>query len=172
MSEWGFALGPYVFNVVDVIIVVLAFMAAIVGAVRGFALEFSSRIGFLVGFVVALLFTQLGTSILADTFDTLPLLVSTLIAFVIFFIVGYLAMMFVGSLLDKTLDALGLEWLDRSLGMLLGVVEVAIVVAFIVYLLELQQVIDLSGYIDPSVITTRILKPLTPKGIALLKDLV
>jgi membrane protein required for colicin V production len=170
MTEWGFALGPYVFNVVDVIIVVIAFMAAVVGTVRGFALEFSSRAGFLIGFVIALLFSRLVSSLLMENFD-LPPLVATLIAFVILFIIGYILMMMVGSLLDKTLDALGLDWLDRLLGLVLGVVEVFVVVAFLVYLLELQQVVDVSAYLNPSVLTTKLIKPLTPVGVDLVKGI-
>lgn len=170
MAEWGFALGPYVFNLVDVLIVLIAFMSAVVGTVRGFALEFSSRAGFLVGFVIALLFSQLGSSLLIENFD-LPPLVATLIAFVVLFIVGYILMMMVGSLLDRTLDVLGLDWLDRLLGLVLGVVEVIVVVAFLIYLLELQQVVDVSAYLEPSVITTKLIKPLTPVGVNLVKEM-
>jgi membrane protein required for colicin V production len=171
MADWSFALGPYVFNIVDLIILLLAFMSAVVGAVRGFAMEFSARAGFLVGFVVALLFTRLASAVIIDTFD-LPLMISTLIAFVILFIIGYLAMMLVGSLLGNTLDALGLDWLDRLLGLALGIVEAFLVVAFLIYLLELQSVVDLSIYIEPSIITTKLIKPLTPVGLELVKGLV
>lgn len=170
MAAWGLSLGPYVFNIVDVAIVAIAFFAAVAGAVRGFALEFSSRAGFLVGFVIALVFSRLGANLVLDTFS-LPLFWSTLITFIVFFIIGYLLVMAVGSLLDRTLDAMGLEWLDRLLGLVLGVIEVFVVVAFIIYLLDLQKVIDLSAYMNPSVITTRLLRPLTPKGIELVKGL-
>lgn len=170
MAGWGFALGPYVFNVVDVVIVSIAFLAAVVGAVRGFAMEFSSRAGFLVGFVIALIFARLGASLVVETFD-LPLLWATLISFTVFFIVGYIIMMIVGSLLDRTLEAMGLDWLDRLLGLVLGVIEVFVVVAFIIYLLELQKVIDVSSYLNPSVITSKLIKPLTPRGIDLVKGL-
>jgi uncharacterized membrane protein required for colicin V production len=80
-------------------------------------------------------------------------------------------MMMVGSLLDRTLDALGLEWLDRLLGLFLGVVEVVVVVAFLIYLLEIQSVVDLSAYLDPSVITNQVIKPLTPVGMDLVKGM-
>lgn len=170
MASWGFALGPFVFNVVDVAIVAIAFFAAVAGAVRGFAMEFSSRAGFLIGFVVGLVFARLGAALVYDTFG-LPMLWSTLISFIVFFIVGYLLMMMVGSMVDKTLEAMKLDWLDRLLGLLLGVVEVFVVVAFIVYLLDLQKVIDLSAYLNPSVITSRLIRPLTPKGIELVKGL-
>ena len=170
MMDWGIPIGSYVFNIVDVVIVVLAFMAAVVGSVRGFALEFSSRVGFLIGLVVALFFVREGSILLLDTFD-LSLFWAVFIAFVILFIIGYLLMMALGSLLDKTLDALKLEWLDRLLGFFLGIVEMLVLAAFIIYVLELQKVVDVSPYLDPSVITERFLKPIAPKGIELVKGI-
>lgn len=170
MAEWSLALGPYVFNIVDVLIVVLAFMGAVVGTVKGFAVEFSVRAGFLVGLIVALIFTKPGTNVIVDTFDP-PIFWATLIAFIILFIIGYLVMMMVGSLLGRTLDALKLNWLDRLLGLLLGIVEVLVLVALFVYLLELQHTVDLSAYFDFSVINNEVFKPLTPKGVELVKEL-
>jgi membrane protein required for colicin V production len=170
MVDWGFTIGAYVFNIVDVAIVVLAFMGAVVGSVRGFAMEFSARAGFLVGIVIALVFAKLGAGLVMDNLG-LPVLWSTLIAFVVLFIIGYLIMMMLGTLLDKTLDALMLDWLDRLLGFFLGIAEVLVVVAFLIYMLQLQNVVDLSAYFTKSVIFENILKPIAPKGLELMKDL-
>ncbi|MHC1693246.1 MAG: CvpA family protein [Sphaerochaetaceae bacterium] len=170
MADWGITIGSYVFNIVDVIIVALAFMGAVAGGIRGFAMEFSSRAGFLIGLMVALVFTKTGTPIIVDTFG-IPLFWCTLIAFTILFIIGYLLMMMAGTLLDKTLDALRLDWLDRLLGFFLGIAEILVLVAFIIYVLDLQQVIDVSQYIDSSVISERIIRPLTPKGVELVKGI-
>lgn len=171
MNEWGFLVGSYMVNIVDVVIVIIALLAAVTGVVRGFAMKFSSRAGFLIGLLIALLFARLGAKLIVDTFD-LQLLWSTLIAFILLFIVGYILIMLVGSLLDRTLDALGLDWLDRLLGSMLGVVEVFVVIAFIIYLFELQKVVDVSTYLDRSIITTKFIKPLTPVGLAWIKGLV
>ncbi len=170
MTEWGFSVGTYVVNIVDVLILIIALLAAVTGVARGFAMGFSSRVGFLVGFLVALLFGSLGAGVIAETFDFPPLW-STLMAFVLLFIVGYILIMLVGSLLERTLEMLHLDWLDRILGFVLGMVEAFIMVAFIIYLLELQNVIDLSAFFDRSVITTKVIKPLTPVGLAWVKGI-
>lgn len=170
MADWSISLGSLVLNGVDVIIIVLAIIGAVAGAARGFAREFSARAGFLIGFLVALLFSKVSAPLLVDTFS-LPVFWATFIAFIVLFVIGYLLVMFIGSLLDRALDALHLDWLNRLLGFLLGVVEMLILVAFIIYLLELQQVIDVSVYLDPSTITTKVLRPLIPKGVEMVKEL-
>lgn len=170
MAEWGFSIGAYALNIVDVLILIIALLAAVTGVTQGFTMKFSSRVGFLVGFLVALLFASLGSKLIIDTFD-LPLLWSTLIAFILLFIIGYVLMMLVGSLLDRTLDALHLDWLDRLLGLVLGIIEAFIMVSFIIYLLELQKVIDVSIYFERSVLTMKIIKPLTPVGLAWVKGI-
>jgi membrane protein required for colicin V production len=170
MIDWGFTIGSYVFNIIDVAIVVLAFMGAVVGSARGFAMEFSARAGFLIGIIIALFFTRLGASMIMENFD-LPIIWSTLIAFVVLFIVGYAAMMLIGTLLDKTLDALMLDWLDRLLGFFLGIAETLVVVAFVIYLLQMQSVVDMTPYFSNSVIFENILKPIAPKSLELFKEL-
>lgn len=170
MAEWGFSVGTYAVNIVDVLILLIALLAAVTGVMRGFVMGFSSRAGFLVGFLVALLFSKLGAALILDTFD-LPPLWSTLIAFILLFIVGYVLVMLVGSMLERTLEAFHLDWLDRLLGLALGVFEALIMIAFIIYLLELQKVIDLSVYLNRSVITIKVIKPFTPVGLALVKGL-
>ncbi len=170
MIDWGFTIGSYVFNIIDVTIVVFAFMGAVVGSARGFAMAFSARVGFLIGIIIALFFTRLGAALIMENFD-LPIIWSTLIAFVVLFIIGYVAMMFVGTLLDKTLDALMLDWLDRLLGFFLGIVETLVVMAFIIYVLQLQPVVDMSPYFSNSVIFENILKPIASKGVEFMKEL-
>jgi len=170
MVDWGFSIGSYVFNIVDIAILALAFMGAVVGSVRGFAMEFSARAGFLVGIVIAVVFAKLGAGLVMDNLG-LPVLWSTMIAFVVLFIIGYLVMMMLGTLLDKTLDALMLDWLDRLLGFFLGIAEVLVVVAFLIYMLQLQSVVDLSAYFTKSVIFENILKPIAPKSLELMKGL-
>jgi membrane protein required for colicin V production len=170
MANWQFTVAHFVFNIVDIVILALAFLAAVVGATKGFAREFSARAGFLVGLFVALQFTTLATSLVVNTFD-LPLLWSTLIAFIILFAIGYIVIMIIGSLLEKTLHALKLAWLDHLLGLALGVVELLAVVALIVYLLELQNVINLGSYFDNSLFVQMLIKPLTAKGLDLIKGL-
>lgn len=170
MAEWGFQIGSMWFNAVDIAIVVLALLGAITGVVRGFSIEFSARAGFLIGLVVALFFVKTGSKIVVDTFS-LPLFWSTLIAFILLFIIGFLLTMAAGNMLDKALDALGLDWLDRLLGFFLGMIEIIVLISAIVYLLGLQQVIDFGPFLEPSFFAQRLLSPIAKMGTALVKEI-
>ena len=171
MAEWGFQLGSYWFNAIDVIIVVIALLGAITGVIRGFSIEFSSRAGFLIGFAIALIFSNIISHLFTNTFN-LPVFWSTFIAYIVLFIVGYLFTMAIGNMLDRALDALGLNWLDRLLGFFLGIVEVLVVISAIVYLLELQSVINVRPYLDPSFFAEKILRPLAKIGSSFVKEII
>jgi len=169
MSNWTLDLFGYAFNALDVAIVALCFMGAVSAASRGFAMEFSSRSGLLIGAVVALMFSRSGAEFIAERFG-LPPLWSTLISFVVFFVVGYLIMLALGAILDKTLDVLMLDWMDGLLGFALGIVEVLLVVSFLIYAAQSQGFYDVSAYVNPSVIYTQLLRPIAPRGIEIFKE--
>lgn len=152
-------IGTLVFNSVDLIIVIIAVLAAIVGAIRGFTAEFTARAGAVIGILIGLLYAQIGARLVSDTFGWPPLW-STLLSFIVVFIIGYILVMIVGSLLSKTLKAVKLLWLDHTLGLFLGIAEAFIVMYLLVYLLQLQKIIDLNTFFEESLIYQKIITPL------------
>ncbi|MGI6481407.1 MAG: CvpA family protein [Sphaerochaetaceae bacterium] len=170
MAEWSFSIGAWSFNLVDIIIVVIVLVTTITATVRGFAQTLSKRLGFLIGLVVALFYAHLLANLLVETFE-LPLLWSTLIAFAVIFIVVYLLIIAFGKLLSKALEAVRLNFLNRILGAALGIVEAFVIVAVIVYLLNLQKVINVEPYFAHSFLITRVVAPLTPIGVGWVKGL-
>jgi membrane protein required for colicin V production len=170
MAEWSFSIGAASFNLVDIIIVVILLVTTIMATVRGFALTFSKRLSFFVGLGLALLFASRLATVLIDTFE-IPLLWATLIAFVAIFIVVYLVIMLFGRLLSKALEAIHLSFLDKILGAALGVVEAFVIVATIVYLIGLQNVINVDPYLSGSFFVTKVVAPLTPIGMGWVKGL-
>ncbi|NCB01618.1 MAG: CvpA family protein [Spirochaetia bacterium] len=171
MNEWSLAIGIYNITVIDIIIIVLLIIGAVLGAVKGFAREASTRFGFIVAVFVAFLFTELGSTLIINTFN-LPLLWSSFIAFLLIFIVAYTIMLTIGTLLEKTLETIKLGWLDSLLGLVLGFVEMFLAVTFIIYILDMQNVIDVYQYLSKSEIFTRIIEPNVPKGIEFLKGVI
>jgi membrane protein required for colicin V production len=154
--------------VLDIIIFGLLLIGAVLGALKGFAREASTRFGFIVAVFVALLFTQLGSNLLNETFSLSPLL-SSLIAFLIFFTIAYILMLTLGTLLEKTLETIKLGWLDSILGLGLGVLEMFLVVTLIIYILDMQSIFNIYPYISNSEIYTRLIEPYAPKVIDVLK---
>ncbi len=163
--QWGLTVGSVYFNSVDIIIFSLAIVGGIGGALTGFADAFANRSGYLVGFFVALMFTKLLADIIAQAFS-FPLMAASLISFVILFLIGYGAMRIVGNLLETALNATGLSSVNGLLGFLWGVLEVVVVSALVVYILELQTAFDLSSIFDKSQFTLNIVRPLVPETVS------
>ena len=168
MNEWSIAIGIFNVTVLDIIIFGLLLIGAVLGALKGFAREASTRFGFIVAVFVALLFTQLGSNLLNETFSLSPLL-SALIAFLIFFTIAYILMLTLGTLLEKTLETIKLGWLDSILGLGLGVLEMFLVITLIIYILDMQSIFNIYPYISNSEIYTRLIEPYAPKVIDVLK---
>lgn len=158
MNEWSVAIGMLNITVVDIIIFALVLIGAILGALKGFAREASTRFGFIVAIFVALLFTQLVGNLLIDTFTLTPLW-SAFIAFLVVFTIAYILMLTLGTLLEKALETIKLGWLDSLLGLVLGVIEMLLSVIFIIYVLDMQQVFDITPYIENSEIYVRLIAP-------------
>ncbi|MFA5513401.1 MAG: CvpA family protein [Sphaerochaetaceae bacterium] len=170
MAGWHLAVGPFSLNIVDVVVLAIAVLAAVVGSVKGFAREFSSRVGLLVGAIIALYFSNLGTPIILNTFD-ISLFWATVIAFVAFFVGGFVVVMVIGFLLEKTLTALKLGWLDKILGFVLGIVEFGVVLALLLFLAKNQKVVNVDDYVNKSIILTKVIGPLSEKTITFAKGL-
>ena len=81
-------------------------------------------------------------------------------------------MLTLGTLLEKTLETIRLGWLDSILGLALGVIEMFLVVTFIIYALDMQQVFNIDPYIQHSEIYTRIIAPYSPKVIDVLNGVI
>ncbi len=162
--QWGLTIGSVYFNSIDIIVFSLAIIGGIADTLTGFADAFSHRSGYIVGFFSALMFTKLIAELLAQSFS-LPPLLSSLISFIILFLIGYALMRFVGNLLETALNVTGLRSVNGLLGFLWGVIEVAIVSALIIYVLELQSVFDLSAVFDQSQFTINVVRPMVPDTV-------
>ena len=162
--QWGLTIGSVYFNSIDIIVFSLAIIGGIADTLSGFADAFSHRSGYIVGFFSALMFTKLIAELLVQSF-ALPSLLASLISFVILFLIGYALMRFVGNLLETALNATGLRSVNGLLGFLWGVLEVGIVCALVIYVLELQTVFDLSDVFDKSQFTLNVVRPLVPETV-------
>ncbi|MGH0052008.1 MAG: CvpA family protein [Sphaerochaetaceae bacterium] len=162
--QWGLTIGSVYFNSIDIIVFSLAIIGGIADTLSGFADAFSHRSGYIVGFFAALMFTKLIAELLVQSFSLPPLLAS-LISFVVLFLIGYALMRFVGNLLETALNATGLRSVNGLLGFLWGVLEVGIVCALVIYVLELQTAFDLSAIFDRSQFTLNVVRPLVPETV-------
>ena len=135
---------------------------------RGFVREIVSIVGWVAGFVLAMIFTQTVSAMIPASLG--PVL-SGLIAFISILLAAWVLAGFVGLLLAKLVQAAGLGWTDRLLGMVLGLVRGVVVVLVIVIMAGLTPLprepfwrsAILSGPLETAVVA---IKPMLPDGFA------
>ncbi|MGM0431811.1 MAG: CvpA family protein [Spirochaetota bacterium] len=153
-------------SVIDIISLVILIVAAIRITFKGFVTEFMSKAGLLVGLLAALMFTNMVAPFFEERLQIGAW--SNVVAFIVLFVVGYLLMRLLSSAIKGVLEALHLNVLDNMLGFVLGVLEGAIVISFIVFLLRLQTFMDVGPLLESSWVV-ELLEPIAPHGIELVK---
>jgi uncharacterized membrane protein required for colicin V production len=122
----------------DIIIIILLILFAIGGLRRGFVWELLTTGGLVLGFALTYFYR-------ADLLDlVLRLLPSgwsrqwgAALAFLVFFLIIYLGFASIGKLLRDRLHKTPLKWVDRVLGVALGALKGAILIALLVTALDL-----------------------------------
>ena len=135
---------------------------------RGFVRELVSIIGWVAAVVLSAMFTH---TLAAALPASLGPLLSTLLAFLIIFIGAWVVSAFVGLILGKMVQAVGLGWTDHLLGALLGLARGLIIVLLLVMLAGLTPLprepvwrnAALSAPLETAVMA---LRPLLPEGLA------
>lgn len=132
--------------------------------VRGFVREVLSVAAYAVGLVAGLLFsntlieygaTKLGTG-------NLPPAAQYVIAFVVCFIIGFLIMKLIEKLIREGLQAAKLEVFDRILGLVLGLAEGLLLVAFVLVVMDIQPFFDATPLFSTSLFAQTILPIIGP----------
>ncbi len=128
------------FAIFDAIGVIILIVAAIRGAFRGFVTELMSALSVLAGVLVAIVFTSPATPWLipyiGDTFWT------PVVAFLVLFVGTYLLVKLLESLLHGLVDRIQIEKLDQALGFFLGLVEGVLLLAVLVFVLQVQPMFE------------------------------
>ena len=135
-------------NILDIISIGIIAILAIRCAFRGFITEIMSMAALILGILAAVFFSKAG-AVLIDNYIGLSRW-NQIIAFIVIFLLVYVLLKLIESIIHKILEKIKLDKLDRLLGFALGVVEGAIVVILIVYLLRVQPLLDLTEVLDGS----------------------
>ncbi len=153
--------------VFDVIGIVVLLAAGFRCAFRGFVTEFLSVLAVLVALTLSVLFTASLTPLFApylgESFWT------PIVAFLILFLVGYLIIKIIESTLHRIIEKIQLEKLDQALGFFLGLIEGLLVLAILVFILQLQSVIEVKALLEESFIAG-ILQRIIPVGAQFLEQ--
>lgn len=155
------------FSVLDIVALVILVLTALRVTFKGFVDEFMSKAGILIGLAAALMFTNQ----LAPVIDERLVIGSwsNLIAFVALFFGGFLLTKLLSITVREVLDTLHLTFVDKLFGFVLGLVEGAVIISFIVFVLKLQTLIDLQSMLAQSWVV-ELLEPIAPYSIDFVKE--
>ncbi len=129
------------------------------GALTSFTGILGKRTGFVFGVLIAVMFARHVSPLLHTAFSTSDF-VGILISYILLYTATYIIVTALSKALGGLLEAMYLGPLDSFLGFFVGLCESIIFWLFLLYLLNLQTVFDVSGYIQESFFFQRISEPL------------
>lgn len=143
----------------DIVFLLIIVFAAIRAAFRGFVKELLSTAALFGGIAVAVLFSGLAAVYLQPYVGEGPW--AQVVAFLGLFLLVYFVLKIFESALNRLIERINLQNLDRALGFFLGLAEGIFLVFVVILLLQLQPVFDLEQTIAGSLVA-RVLLPLLP----------
>ncbi|MCK5156788.1 MAG: CvpA family protein [Spirochaetales bacterium] len=155
------------FEVLDIIALVILIIAALRAMFKGFVKEFMSKAGLLIGFLLALMFSPSIAPYIDEQFGFGSW--SNIAAFAALFLAGYLVTKVVANALRTILEGLHLAFLDNILGFVFGLIEGAIIISFLVYLLRLQTVFEIESFLSQSWVVEQ-LEFIAPYSVKLFEE--
>tara|TARA_B100000614_G_scaffold19682_1_gene15906 strand:+ start:86 stop:565 length:480 start_codon:yes stop_codon:yes gene_type:complete len=124
----------------DIVFVVLIVFAALRAGIRGFVHEFLSMAAVILGIAAAVLFSGLAAQWIQPYIGAGPW--AQVVAFLGLFLVVYVVVKLFENALNRLVEHINLESLDRALGFFLGIAEGLFLVFVLVLVLQLQPVFD------------------------------
>lgn len=143
----------------DVVLLIIILFLTIRGVFRGFVREFMAMASVILGITGAMLFSGTVAVLVEPWFGTGVW--GQVISFLGIFLMVYLLVRIFENALNRLIDRINLESLDRAMGFFLGLGEGVLVSFVLVFLLQIQPFFDTQEILQESVVA-RLLTPLFP----------
>ena len=163
--DWSFTIGTLTFGTLDIIVLAIILIGAVSGCITGFARQAAHLAGFVLAVPVSLLFTKVLAEALMESTSLSPL-PATLIVFVCLCLIVYIVIGLFGRQLRTILD---MTPIDHVLGFVWGLAASAISLSIILAILSYQPFIDFSSFFDSSLVIRKIIRPLFPSLLDMIK---
>ncbi|MCP3680918.1 MAG: CvpA family protein [Gammaproteobacteria bacterium] len=121
-------------NVLDYVLLAIAFLSLLVGLKRGFVREVMSLLIWVVALIVAVMFTGALAHKMSAYFH--PQWIAEFVSFIILLVVVLIVGKIVGGLLTGAIGHIGMGPVNHLLGAILGLLRGAIIAALIVFILS------------------------------------
>jgi membrane protein required for colicin V production len=122
-------------NYIDLVLVILVIIATVQGFRKGFIVEFASLAALILGIWGAIKFSDWTAAFIGRTTGFHSEHMST-IAFVLTFIIIVIVIHILGQVLDNTVKAVALGFLNRLAGIIFGVLKIAVILSIILLLFD------------------------------------
>lgn len=143
----------------DIVFLIVIVFMALRGVFRGFVREFMAMAAIILGIAVAVIFSGIAAVYIQPWVGAGAW--SHVIAFLALFLVTYLVVRIFENALNRLMEKINLESLDRALGFFLGVAEGLLLTFVGVLVLQVQPVFDTRQILAESIIAQFML-PLLP----------
>lgn len=153
--------------VFDVIGLLVLLAAGVRCAFRGFVAEFLSALALITGLAAAVIFTAALSPVLVPYLG--ETMWTPIVAFLIIFLIAYVLIKILESTLHRVIERVELEKLDQALGFFLGLIEGFLFLAILVFVLQLQTVVDVKPFLEESFLAG-ILQKIIPVGARFLEE--
>ncbi len=153
--------------VFDIIGILILLAGGVRCAFRGFVAEFLSALAIITGLAAALIFTSALSPLLAPYLG--ETIWTPIVSFLLIFLLGYVLIKIIESTLYRIIERVQLEKLDQALGFFLGVVEGFLLLALLVFVLQLQSVVEIGPFLEESFLA-RFLQQIIPVGAQFLEE--
>lgn len=143
----------------DIVFLIIIVFAALRAGFRGFVREFMSMAAVVLGITVAVLFSGVAAIYVQPWIGTGAW--SQVVSFLGLFLLVYLLVKVFENALNRIIERINLESLDRALGFFLGILEGLLASFILLLVLQLQPVFDTRQMIAESLLAEYLL-PLLP----------
>jgi membrane protein required for colicin V production len=125
---------------IDVFFTIVILFMTIKAIIRGFVSEFMGLAGIGLGVLLGVLFSSLLGNFISENFGHSNW--NQVIAFLIIFLVSYVLIKVFENGLNALVDKINLDKLDKSLGLFFGIIEGIALVMIMVFIIEVQPLIN------------------------------
>jgi membrane protein required for colicin V production len=128
-------------NQIDIAILVIVGLGLIQGLFKGFIVSIASLLGLILGYYLSVRFAWYFEDLLKGSAEQGSMLTHVL-AFIICFSLVVVAVHFIGKTVQKMVELTPLGIINRIMGALLGVLKGLLIVAAIIYVIEIVDTND------------------------------
>ena len=135
---------------VDIVFFGVIILFALHCCVKGFVSEVMSLAAAILGVLSAIFFFRKGALFIHDSFMPGIKILPEILAFAVLFLVTFVVVKVLGFMLKNIIEGIRLGWLDRVLGFIFGFAEGIVIVCLLLFLINIQPLVDSGSILDGS----------------------